>query len=476
MDGAHSGDLFPYQKEGAKWLTHKTHCLLADEMGLGKSAQVISACDLLGARPILILGPAVGRIQFAREFERFSTRTLNICVVLTGADASRISKADVVICSYDLATTGAVFSALCARRWKILALDEVHFLKSATAGRTNRVFGQAGLVHRSERVWCMSGTPAPLHPGELWVMLYTLGVTRLTHEEFQERYTTGVDIKVRGTTKRKVTGGRNIPELRALLKPFMLRRKKEDVMTDLPAIRFNEVTVEPAPVDNFKWSQYFDNYLSYGPRGRTVFNEDVAKSERVLTTLLGDVGMGAPGQMVMEGLGQKPEIKSLRRWVGLQKVGSVIELIAGELEANAYDKIVLFGVHRDVIEELEIGLKKYGAVKIYGGTPAVKRDKHVRRFQNDPKCRVFIGQVQAAGTAITLTAAAEIAMVEADWTPGNNAQAIMRVHRIGQTRRVNCRFFGMVGYDEKITRVLKQRAKTLTEVFDAKDEPDPFAA
>lgn len=472
MDGAHSRDLFPYQEEGASWLSVKKHCLLADEMGLGKSAQVIVAADKIKALPILILGPAVGRIQFAREFERFSTRTLNICVVLTGAQASEIPNSDVTICSYDLATTGAVFSALCSRRWSVLALDEVHFLKSATAERTNRVFGQTGLIHRAERVWCMSGTPAPLHPGELWVMLYCLGVTKLDFDAFQERYTTGVDIKVRGTTKRKVTGGRNIPELRALLKPFMLRRKKEDVMTDLPPIRFNEVTVEPAVVDNFKWSTYFDNYLSYGPRGRTVFNEDVAKAENTVKTLLADVGMGAPGQMVMEGLGQKPEIKSLRRWVGLQKVGSVIEMIAAELEANAYPKIVLFGVHRDVIEELEIGLKKYGAVKIYGGTPAVKRDKHVRRFQNDPKCRVFIGQVQAAGTAITLTAASEIGMVEADWTPGNNAQAIMRVHRIGQTQKVNCRFFSLVGYDEKITRVLKQRAKTLTEVFDT---PDPFA-
>jgi len=477
IDTAEHRDLFPYQKEGALWLTQKKHGLLADEMGLGKSAQVITAADSLKALPILILGPAVGRIQFAREFGKFSKRTLNICVVLTAADRSGIPNSDVTICSYDLAMRDDVFSSLRSRRWSVLALDEVHFLKSATARRTNTVFGADGLIHRADRVWCMSGTPAPLHPGELWVMLYCMGVTKMDFDAFQERYTTGVDLQVRpGVWQRKVTGGRNIPELKALLAPFMLRRKKEDVMPDLPPIRFNDVTVEPAPVDNFKWSTHFDNYLSYGPRGRQVFAADMVKAERVLTTLIEDVGMGEPGRKVMEGLAAKPEIKSLRRWVGLQKVGSVIELVAAELEANAYDKIVLFGVHRDVIEELEMGLKKYGAVKIYGGTPAHKRDRAVRKFQNEAKTRVFIGQVQAAGTAITLTAACEIAMVECDWTPGNNAQAIMRVHRIGQTRKVNCRFFGMVGYDEKITRVLKQRARVLTEVFDEQKEVDPFAA
>lgn len=448
-------------------------------MGLGKSAQVIVAADRLQALPILILGPAVGRIQFAREFAKFSKRTLRICVLLTEANWKEIANADVVICSYDLAQRANVFSALSARRWALLALDEVHFLKAPNATRTGVVFGNDGLIHRSSRVWCMSGTPAPLHPGELWVMLYCLGQTKLSYDDFQNRYTSGKDIIVRGHARRLVTGGRNTNELREILKPFMLRRKKEDVMTDLPPIRFNDVVVEPAPVDNLKWSMYFDNYLSYGPRGRAVFNEDVAKAEAKVRVLIDDVGggrdgFGAAGMKILEGLAGKPEVKSLRRWVGLQKVGSVIELIRGELESNAYEKIVLFGVHRDVLEELEIGLKKFGAVKIYGGTPPQKRDKLVQKFQNDKKCRVFIGQVVAAGTAITLTAASEVALVECDWVPGNNAQAIMRVHRIGQTKKVNCRVFGMVGYDEKIQRVLKQRIRTLTELLDAPDI-DPFS-
>jgi len=468
--------LLDYQKQGVEWLRNKKHALLADEMGLGKSAQAIVAADCIEALPVLILGPAVGRIQFAREFGKFSTRTLNICVLLTAAQKNEIAKSDVTICSYDLAQRVDVFAALSARRWGLLVLDEVHFLKSPFATRTNLVLGQKGLVHRASRVWCMSGTPAPLHPGELWALLFTFGITKLSYEDFQERYTTGKDIVVRGGRKRLVTGGRNTNELRALLAPFMLRRKKEDVMTDLPPIRFNDVVVEPAVVDNFKWQIHFDNYLSYGPRGREVFNQDVAKAELKVRTLVEDMGMGADSMKILEGLAGKPEVKSLRRWVGLQKVGSVIELIKAELDANAYHKIVLFAVHRDVIEELGEGLRKYGVSKIYGGTPPQKRDKLVQRFQNDQKTRVFVGQIIAAGTAITLTAASEIALVECDWVPGNNAQAVMRVHRIGQTKPVNVRVFGMVGYDERIQRVLKQRLRTLTELLDAPATVDPFSS
>lgn len=446
-------------------------------MGLGKSAQVIAAADILGAKPLLILGPAVGRTQFAREFERFSPRTLNICVLQTAAQRNEIASADVVICSYDLAMRADVFALLSARRWSVLALDEAHFLKSPTARRTLAVMGAGGLVHASDRVWCLTGTPAPLHPGELWVLLYVLGGTRLSHGDFVDRYTTGTDIQVRpGIWSRKITGGKNIQELRALLAPLMLRRKKEDVMPQLPPIRYSEVTVEPSPVDNLKWSVHFDNYLSWGQRARTVFNEDVAKAEKKINVLLDGFGTGADSVKILEGLGGQPEIKSLRRWVGLQKVPAVLEIVAAELDANAYEKIVLFGVHKTVLDELEAGLKRFGAVKIFGGTPPDRRTLAVKKFQNNPKCRVFIGQVIAAGTAITLTAAHHVGVVEADWTPGNNAQAVMRVHRIGQTKPVSARFFCMTGYDEKVTRVLKQRARVLTELFDTSADADSSPA
>jgi SWI/SNF-related matrix-associated actin-dependent regulator 1 of chromatin subfamily A len=459
-------ELFNYQIGGAKWLARQRYALLADEAGLGKSAQAIRAADLLQLSPITVLCPAVARLNWQREFQKFSPRPLSFAVLLSAADAKTQPSADVTICSYDLTTNSEVFSRLSARRQAVLILDEAHFLKEATASRSKQVFGRDGLVHQADRAWCLTWTPAPNHPGELWILLYVLGVTKLTNAEFLDRYTTNREQKIKTPrggqiTQTVVTGGKNLDELRSLLSTIMLRRKKADVMTDLPKILFSDIVVEGKEPPREVWEMYFSNYLLQPKQ----FHVDIAQQTRLLDTVAGDMGLGADGMQVLGGL--QNQVKSLRQWIGLQKVPAVIDLVSAELAAGAYDKIVIFGVHRAALVELRDGLKKFGAVLLFGGTPNEKRDRNIKRFQTDPKCRVFVGQTVAAGTAITLTAAAQVLFIEHDWVPGNNAQAVMRVHRIGQTRQVTCRTVGMAGsIDEKIQRKLKQKMRTLAEVFD----------
>jgi SNF2 family DNA or RNA helicase len=116
---------------------------------------------------------------------------------------------------------------------------------------------------------------------------------------------------------------------------------------------------------------------------------------------------------------------------------------------------------------------------LFGGTDPERREKNIKKFIHNPLCRVFIGNIRAAGIAITLTAASEVAFVESSWVPADNAQAAMRVHRIGQTRPVRCRFFGLVNSsDEKVQQVLKRKTRDITKLFDEdtkKDFIDPFA-
>jgi SNF2 family DNA or RNA helicase len=128
---------------------------------------------------------------------------------------------------------------------------------------------------------------------------------------------------------------------------------------------------------------------------------------------------------------------------------------------------VIFAIHRDVIENMRVGLRQFGAVCLYGGTDPEKRQKNIDRFQNNPKCRVFIGNIHAAGTAITLTAAHHVTFIEQDWVPGNNAQAVMRCHRIGQENPVSVRFIVLDGtLDAKIGYILKRKTADLTHIFD----------
>lgn len=462
--------LFPFQVEGTQWLSGKKFALLADEMGLGKSAQAIRAADAIQAERILVLCPAVARMNWSREFARFSKRALNCTVILAAAQSARLPSSGVTICSYDLASNKSVLRALSANRWSLCVLDEAHYLKNRMSKRTRAALGQ--LAPRADRVWALTGTPAPNNPSELWPLLRTFGTTKLDYWAFMRRYCVFRDTPF-GV---QITGGRNIPELKALIAPFMLRRKKDQVMTQLPKISFHDVVVESTPIPERDLSMYFDNYLSYPPDRRwQQFHKDVAEQHRLLGTLADDVGIkSADGVQILEALAVR--VRSLRRYIGLQKVPKVLELIKSELDSGAYEKIVLFGVHKNVLTELRNGLSEYGAVLIYGGTPADKRDRMIKAFQNDPKTRVFVGQTVAAGTAITLTAAHQVGVVEADWTPANNQQAVMRVHRIGQTRPVTVRFFSIAGsIDEKIQKVLRQKTKTLTALFDEPEKIDPFA-
>ena len=264
--------------------------------------------------------------------------------------------------------------------------------------------------------------------------------------------------------------------------PHLLRRTKDQVMTDLPPIMFNDVVVEPAPLDQYKLELYFTTYLSYLPEKRwEKMREVLAGEQQVVHSIVDHVGFSAEGVSALAALQSK--VSTMRRYVGLQKVPAILDLVKSELDAGAYQKIVIFAVHQAVLEELREGFRDYGCALVYGGTPDAKRNALVDWFQTDTlgyatkarrpkKCRVFLGNIEAAGVGINLTAAHQVMFAEADWVPAKNQQAAMRCHRVGQTKPVTVRFVGCAGsIDEKIQQVLKQKTRTLTALFDAEGAP-----
>ena len=131
------------------------------------------------------------------------------------------------------------------------------------------------------------------------------------------------------------------------------------------------------------------------------------------------------------------------------------------------DKVVIFAHHREVIEGLREGLRDYGAVSIYGKTPVAKRQQRVDSFQENPRTRVFVGQLDAAGTNLTLTAANQVVMVEESWVPGVNRQCIDRCRRIGQDRGVRARFFCLAGsLDEPISSTNRRKTEMQAALYD----------
>lgn len=466
--------LFPYQDVGAAWLASKRLAYLADEMGVGKTAQAIRALDLVNANRILVLTTAVARINWCREFERFGTRGLRLAPVLSSS--TKETAPNGFVTSYDLVQAPKLQERF-AGRWDALICDEAHLVKSPYAARTRAVL--VDLAHRSDRVWCLSGTPAPNHAGELWPILRTFGATDLDYEAFVERYCVGYEYQRRF----QITGSKNIEELKTLMQPYLLRRRKTEVLKDLPPIMYADVVVEPGPVDFERW---WPEVTMYGQKALDEVVQKIAQQEAVIDSLLEFAGHGEQGMASLAALQGTPSIKGKvydsRRYTGLQKVGAVVQMVTDEINAKAYDKIVLFAYHRDVIVDLYERFQKAGfkPVMLFGGTDPTNREKYIRRFQTNPACKVFIGNIKAAGTAITLTAAHRVGFVECSWVPGDNAQAAMRVHRIGQTTPVTVRFFALANSsDEKLQQVLRRKTRDLTRIF-GDDAParavvDPFA-
>ena len=158
---------------------------------------------------------------------------------------------------------------------------------------------------------------------------------------------------------------------------------------------------------------------------------------------------------------------SLRRATGVAKAKLAGRMIADEIDSGAYSKIVVFYQHTEVGKTLIANLEKYGVVSISGSTTNTMRQKAIDTFQADPSVRVFIGQLQACSTAITLHAASQVMFVEQSWTPADNAQAAKRCHRIGQKSPVFVRMLGLAkSIDEAVTKVLARKSQMISELME----------
>ncbi len=418
--------LFPYQIEGAKFLATAKRALLADDMGLGKSAQAIEACKLVGARKtrcVLVVCPASLVENWRREFAKFSDIT-PIVVSYNKADTLQTTAPD-------------------DDQWDVLILDEAHYLKSPKAKRTKAIFGAkcdgvGGLVSRAAHVFCLTGTPTPNNPSELWPMLRAVMPGAVGREHmagkphtfwtFVEKYCvtqdTGFGIKI--------VRGKNLGELKERISPFVLRRKKDEVLKDLPPIRFDTLALEG------KWPKEYD-----------------AESWTIAKALDND---GVAGLKALA-----PHVAQLRRVTGMAKTPAAIEWIKEQFEGGL-QKLVVFAHHRAVIDAIHVEFP--GSAIVDGSMSGEARQIHVDRFQRPDGPRLFIGQIQAAGTGLTLTAASDVLFVESSWVPAENEQAAMRVHRIGQRNACLIRFAMLAGsIDEQIQKAVMRKTADISRLF-----------
>ncbi|MCX7088209.1 MAG: DEAD/DEAH box helicase [Methylococcales bacterium] len=429
------GDLRDYQREGFQWMSRLAHwgagACLADDMGLGKTVQAL-ALILSRAQdgPTLILAPTSVCINWLEEAQRFAP-TLNVQQFGLGDRQAVLDAAgafDLIICSYGLLQTEG--EKLAGKQWHTLVADEAQAIKNALTKRS-----KAAMALQADFKLITTGTPIENHLGELWNLFNFINPGLLgSLQKFNERYAQAIENQHDlGTQKR----------LRKLLRPFILRRLKNDVLTELPSR--TEVTL----------------HIELSPEER-VFYEALRRS----ALLSMQAAVDAPGQQHLKILA---EIMKLRRacchprlvmdesTLSSAKLQAFEELV-DELLENRHKALVFsqFVGHLKLISEL---LDKKGIPYHYldGSTPVAKRKIAVNSFQAG-KGDLFLISLKAGGTGLNLTAADYVIHMDPWWNPAVEDQASDRAHRMGQKRPVTIyRLVAKDTIEDKIVELHKHK-------------------
>lgn len=435
---------FPYQVEGAGILAGRERYGLHDEMGVGKTATTILAVDRLPGCRGVVVAPAMLRQNWINEFRKFSDYPYTLCKGSNIHDfvAWRKGKFDILVTSYEQATKWSPDIQNMGEVLDFVAIDEAHYLKNNTTKRTRAILGDdqrgpGSLTAFAERVWHITGTPMANDPLDVFTFLAMCdSIGTWTQAQFVKYFFHRVPTAFGA---RHSCRPETLPELQALIANNAIRRTKESVGMQLPPI-FMTTTVVDGDTDELA----------------AMLREHPGLESSIITSL--DLG----GLSFLDA----QFVATLRRLIGAAKAVPYSHMLIDELRSGA-GKRVVFGTHKDALRTVRDMMWKHGVkvVMVTGDTPEHERQEAVRAFQCDDDCMVFVGNIKAAGVGLTLTASCEIDMLESDWTPAGNAQAIMRIHRIGQTKNVRARFITLAkSFDEVVNEIVARKTAAIAQI------------
>ncbi len=449
---------FHYQQEGEQFLCSHKRAVLADEMGLGKTVQVVRAVERIfwdKEIKVLVICPAAVKSGWVKEISKFFIRKAEV-VSCSESLGFRIAQDGFTILSFDLATSKQILPKLKETTWDVIVIDEIHFLRNKNAKRTQAILGrwcrgdETSLIAKAEYVWGLTGTPIPNHPGELFPVMRSFGVWKYTYWDLINRFC----ITKETSYAPQIVGVKNTKEFKELLAQFMLRRKKKDHMEHRAEPIYEMMEINPEgcihPDDLKDWL-----VAENGADG--VFLRRHLEKYRGKEDDPGFFG----------GL-KKLHIQKLRRLMGLAKMKALTAKLIEELDSGELKKVVIFGIHRDVVELVRCELLEHGALIIYGGTKGKNKDIRVHQFKTDPDIKVMVMNIMAGGTGIDglQEVCNEMVFIENSWVPTDNAQCVGRLDRIGQKKQVRVRFAYLKNsLDEKVQQVIKVKTEIASQIF-----------
>lgn len=467
-------ELLPFQRAGIAYALGRPATLIADEMGLGKTIQAIGVANATQARQVLIACPLSVKLNWEREIQKWST-TADPPLSVGHATAKEWPQTDVVVCHWDVLARHE--AELRSRKWDLVVLDEAHLAKNRRAQRSQAIYGRKGLKPVDGKVKLgLTGTPIPNRVKELWPVLHWLGApVAEPWNRFHENYC-GPELVWQGQDRGEqwtYDGASNLEELqRKLREQVMVRRLKADVLTELPPKRRQVVLLDPADVKGGAAALKKEAERREELRAKARVEAELAKASdnpgeyEAVVKRLND-----PGEIEFK------DMSEVRHQTALAKAPAVAAHVSDLLDQGAA-KVIVWAHHRDVIDVLSEALDGYGAVVVTGSTPQAQRQEAVDAFQGEGGPRVFIGNMEAAGVGITLTAASTAVFAELAWKPSDISQCEDRCHRIGQQDAVLVQHVLLDGsFDAKVAKtVLAKQAvadKALDQLPGAEPKPEP---
>ena len=442
---------YPYQREGIEFgLKHK-RILIGDEPGLGKTLQSIGIVNTAQAYPCLVICPSSLKINWQREFEKFSDAR---CLILSNENRTswsyllKMRMWDVAIVNYeslrrffvwDIRTAEKPFRlrdvVFCdgVRVFKSIIIDECHRVKDPSAQQT--IFTR-GIVDAVPMRIMLSGTPVVNRPDDLLAQLSILG--RLG--EFGGASKFRADFCAEKGKEPAVP----LSELsKQLYSTCLIRREKAKVLPQLPDKTRVELIVD---IDNR------DEYL--------LAQTDLAEYLRQYTDCTeGEIRR----KMRMEAL---VKFGNLRRLATIGKIGNAVDFIGNFLASGK--QLILFCALHDVVDALRKAFPE--ALSITGRDNAVTRQAAVDSFQAG-HCKLVICSIKAAGVGLTLTASSTVAFLEIPWTYADCCQCEDRAHRIGQKDNVTCYYLlGNGTIDRVIYGLVNTKKAVANEIMNSDDD------
>lgn len=445
---------YPYQQDGIVYgLTHK-RLIIGDEPGLGKTLQSIGIVDTANAYPCLVICPSSLKINWQREFEKFTDKSalvLDNSVRTTWPYLLKMGMHHVAIVNYESLRKYFVWDikggksfrlkdvVFCPqiRMFRSVIIDESHRVKDPSAQQT--IFTK-GITTGKEWIILLSGTPVVNRPEDLVAQLSIMG--RL--QEFGGRTKFMADYCTDPKDKKAEPAVPLSVLSNQLYANCMIRREKAKVLPQLP--------------DKTRVDLYVD--ISNAPE----YNLAAADLAEYLRQYTECTDWEIRRKMRMEAL---VRFMTLRQLATLGKVAQAVDFIRTFLDSGK--KLIVFCSLHEVVDALCKAFPR--AVTVTGRDSASSKQVAVDSFQNNPDVQLIVCSIKAAGVGLTLTASSNVAFVELAWTYADCCQCEDRAHRIGQKDNVTCYYLlGRGTIDQTIYSLIHKKKSIAAEIMNSDDE------